>query len=96
MLRIVVGPDDVCGGACWNIMGQDHEGDWESVASGGTPRGPRDTEDPDAWLAWAQRQVAGETRKRIAWSQAEVKPFGWSLGAGHTPHGIEIRVPVLG
>lgn len=96
MLKIVAGPDDVCGGSCWHIMMQDPDGYWDSVATGGTARGPRDNDDPRAWLAWAQRQVAGEMRKRIAWSQAEVKPFGWSQGAGHAPQGIEIHVPVCG
>jgi hypothetical protein len=96
MLRIVVGPDNVMSGSCFNVMLKDSEGDWDALATGGTARGPRDDENPDAWLAWAKRQVAGEIRKRIAWSKATVKPFGWSLGAGHAPQGIEILVPTLG
>ena len=92
MLKIVAGPDDVCGGSCWLIMMCDSEGYWDSVASGGTARGPKDSDNPDAWLSWVQRQVAGETRKRIKWSQAEVTPFGWSQGAGHAPQGITVLV----
>jgi len=94
MLRIVAGPDECGGGSCWNVTMTDTDGEWDSVASGGTSRGPRDSDNPDAWLAWVRRQVSGELRNRVAWSQAKVKPFGWSLGAGHAPHGIDIRIPL--
>lgn len=89
---ITAGPSDVGSGADWYVSEQTDDGR-DSVASGGTPRGPRDSDNPRAWMAWARRQVGRVGKWTIHWADAEVRPAGFSTGAGHAPNGVEIRVP---
>jgi hypothetical protein len=93
-LRITCGPDEQFSGSAWCVSEIDEEGgDQGDVASGGTIRGPKNSDDPDAWLAWVRRQVAGHLGRLVVdWSTAEVQPAGYSEGAGHAPQGIRVTV----
>lgn len=84
-VTITIGPDTQSGegGVCWHVATAE-----DSIDSGGAARGPRDSESPDAWLAYARRQLAG---MGIRWASADVRPYGWSQGAGHAPQGIVVR-----
>lgn len=111
--RLVIGPSEVDQGTDWNLEVDTGDGEWESHSSGGSNRGPqgqghRGTTDPDVWLAYAKRKMkaprlalgwSGNGRRyvRLRWTDATIKPFGYSQGSGHAPNGIrlewDVKVP---
>jgi hypothetical protein len=93
-VRITIGPDPVYhSGTCWHLSAQSLDGDWESHDSGGWGgSGPRRSEDPDAWFALAKRRLGLPPFDGVRrWTDADVRPDGYSQGLGHAPQGVRIE-----
>lgn len=90
-ITITIGPDAYEPGTSWGV--DDSLG--EMLADGCSDRGPRPRgpyPTVGEWLAYASRAVSIR-RHSPRWSEAEVKPIGWSPGAGYAPNGVKIVVP---
>jgi len=94
MFKINVGPDEQSGVAYSAMIRREGEGDsFDSFSSGGwRGNGPRQAS-PDAWLALVKRHLklpAPVKKAGLSWTDAEVRPRGWSKGSGHAPQGVTI------
>lgn len=88
-LKLTFGIDDNVGGTCARVEldGQFYDTDgWDGD-------GPSyDT--TSAWFELLQKQVGALPRivrdNNLDWIDADVAPFGYSMGAGHAPEGIVV------
>lgn len=92
-VKINIGPDEQSSGVAYYATMR-HHGEWDTLDSGGwNGRGPRRASDPDSWKALAMRHLKLPKPVKAAglsWNDADVRPLGWSRGAGHAPQGITI------
>jgi len=89
--QITITPDANVGGVA--VL---EECDGEYVNSTGwAGNGPRTIRpSPADWLRLLRRHIKLPKPVRttgLRWDNATVRPTGWSMGAGHAPHGIVVR-----
>ena len=93
--QITIGPSDHEEHAVdYATATPDSEGYLSTDDSGGYPlaRG-RHPVATDGWVRAARKHVGLPVAVILdgqGWADAEVRPFGWSEGAGHAPGGVEL------
>lgn len=92
--EIIIGPDEQEGGVAYYMNLKDNFSNYHSQeGSGGWDYlGPRKST-TERWFSYAKRHLHLPKKikqTKLKWSDADVKPYGYSQGAGHTPQGIRI------
>ena len=89
---LTIGPDPYYPGTSWGFVFDTGRGP-DQGATGGAGGKPRDSLTVDGWLRWArgQRDLREALRRAdLGLDWGDVRPFGWSEGAGHAPGGITL------